>query len=185
MTNDEIRRAFAAAHKFGLHTSAFVMFGLPTETREEMLETVRLLAEIHPGRFRWAIFFPYPNTDACDLALKAGLIDRGKMESLSNFTTDTCLKFPPEVERFMGRLNRAYSWYVNALAPGEVGAIYRGLVQTVESAADALWPQMESTLHALDRRLSDRLAAAGVEHYGIRYEKFMGVSSSYFTRPDA
>ena len=44
MSNGAIERAFAAAHKFDLHTSAFVMFGLPTETRDDVMETAKLIA---------------------------------------------------------------------------------------------------------------------------------------------
>jgi anaerobic magnesium-protoporphyrin IX monomethyl ester cyclase len=48
MTNEEIEEAFAAANAAGLHTSAFVMMGLPTETEREMDETVKLLARSIP-----------------------------------------------------------------------------------------------------------------------------------------
>ncbi len=41
----DIEAAFRAAHKFGLHTSAFVMIGLPGEEKEDVLETMRLLVE--------------------------------------------------------------------------------------------------------------------------------------------
>ena len=70
MTNDDIIRAFESAHKHNLHTSAFVMFGLPYETKEEILETVKLLSIIKPGRFRWSIFYPFPRTEAYEISKK-------------------------------------------------------------------------------------------------------------------
>ena len=185
MTDDDIRLAFAAAQTPDLHTSAFVMFGLPTETREEMMETIRLLADIRPGRFRWAIFFPFPGTDACDMALERGLIDRETMQSLSNFTSGSCLDFGEELNRFVDRLQRTCCWQVNAASGNGAASIYRGLVQMTEALSDEEWETFASTLYDHDRRISERLVEAGEEHYAIRYEKFMGVASSYFTRPDA
>ena len=38
MTNEDIIGAFESAHKYNLHTSAFVMFGLPYETKERSEE---------------------------------------------------------------------------------------------------------------------------------------------------
>jgi anaerobic magnesium-protoporphyrin IX monomethyl ester cyclase len=60
MPNKKIVDAFAAAHRYDLHTSAFIMAGLPTETKEEIEETLQLCADIGMGRFRWAIFYPFP-----------------------------------------------------------------------------------------------------------------------------
>ena len=54
-----------------------------------------------------------------------------------------------------------------------------------EALSDEEWETFASTLYDHDRRISERLVEAGEEHYAIRYEKFMGVASSYFTRPDA
>ncbi|HHT9153200.1 MAG TPA: B12-binding domain-containing radical SAM protein, partial [Candidatus Hypogeohydataceae bacterium YC40] len=70
MTNAEIEKAFGLAHKYGLHTSAFIIIGLPYEGKKEVMETVELLARIRPGRFRWSIFYPFPRTEAYELSLK-------------------------------------------------------------------------------------------------------------------
>ena len=64
MTNRDIENAFGAAHKFGLHTSAFVMIGLPGEEKADVMETIRLLSRVRPGRFRWTLFFPFIGTKA-------------------------------------------------------------------------------------------------------------------------
>ncbi len=58
---------------------AFVMFGLPIETREEITETLRLCARVKMGRFRWAIFFPFPGTAGYTIAQRRDLIDYEKM----------------------------------------------------------------------------------------------------------
>ena len=97
MTNLDIERSFAAAHKFGLHTSAFVMIGLPGEEKSDVLDTVRLLAKVQPGRFRWTLFFPFIGTKAYEISEEAGAIDLRMMERLDNFTDETCMDLGDEV----------------------------------------------------------------------------------------
>jgi Fe-S oxidoreductase len=58
MKNKKIIESIKTAHKFGLHTSVFLMIGLPGETREDVMDTIRLMGEAGPGRFRWTFFFP-------------------------------------------------------------------------------------------------------------------------------
>ena len=41
---------------------------VPPETEEELLDTVRLLGRIKPGRFRWSVFYPFPGTRAAKIA---------------------------------------------------------------------------------------------------------------------
>jgi radical SAM superfamily enzyme YgiQ (UPF0313 family) len=95
MTNKHIEDAFAVAHKHGLHTSAFVMLGLPHETIGDIRETVDLIAAIKPGRFRWSLFFPFVGTKAYNIALSSGQVDLKEMGRLDNFTDETCMRLAP------------------------------------------------------------------------------------------
>ncbi len=106
MTNDRIKQAFAAAHRYDLHTSAFVMFGLPTETREEVLETLQLCADVGMGRFRWALFFPFVGTAGYRIANDLGLIDYDRMAQMGNYFDGSCLKFSDEMNLFFEKLGR-------------------------------------------------------------------------------
>ena len=49
MSNKHIEEAFDIAHRFGFHTSAFVMMGLPHETIADIQETMKLLAKDQAG----------------------------------------------------------------------------------------------------------------------------------------
>jgi len=180
MTTAEIRKAFAAAAAAGLHSSAFVMMGLPGETRAEMDETVELLAGIEPGRFRWAIFFPFVNTDAYDFAAEAGLIDFEKMRSMPNFTDESCLDFGPEHNLRIRKHRAAYPWYVNARSRSEtVRRLYSRLVQVLDNLPEDAFEQFESEIRPLDDLLHQVLVKAGHHHYSIRYNSFTGVSSAW------
>ena len=72
ITNEEIERAFALAHQAGMITTAYNMVGLPYETMERALDTIKLNARIGAERILNPIYCPYPHTDLYDLAVEAG-----------------------------------------------------------------------------------------------------------------
>lgn len=73
-TNREFLDTVAAARKHGLQISLFNMIGLPGETFEDHLETVKMNRECQPEEHSTSIFFPYPGTDLYDECLRRGFI---------------------------------------------------------------------------------------------------------------
>ena len=179
MTNETIEKAFAAAHDLELHTSAFVMFGLPSETREEMMETIRLCSRLKMGRFRWAIFFPFPGTAGYRIAEENDLIDFEKMGRLGNYFDGSCLKFGDEQDLFIEKLGKVFHWYVNAESDWPSAPLYRDLVEEVESWDRATFDREKENLHTRDRELSETLLAERSPHYSIRYSSVMAVNSDF------
>lgn len=179
MTNDQIERAFAAAHEQDLHTSAFVMFGLPFETRDHIFETIELCARVKMGRFRWAVFFPFPGTAGYRIADENDLIDREKMARLGNYFDGSCLRFGPEHDLFLDKLSRVFHWYVNAASDWPSAGIYRKLVDEVESWDRDRFERRKAALHERDRELSEELLSKGIPHYSIRYSHVMAVNSEF------
>jgi len=180
MTNHAIMNAFRAAHDHQLHTSAFVMIGLPDETTEDVFATIDLLAAIRPGRFRWSIFFPYPGTVAYEMAEERDLIDFQKMRTLTNFTEESCLDFGEAHNLLIDKLARAFPWFVNARSNPSSSTVYRGLVGEIEGMDRTGWEKVKGTIRSRDQEISSSLAKAGKEHYAIRYNNFMGVRSDWF-----
>lgn len=179
MTNQDILNAFTAAHESDLHTSAFVMIGLPKETRSDVLATIDLLAAIRPGRFRWSIFFPYPGTVAYEIAKDGGLIDFEKMETLSNFTAESCLDFGAEHNLLIDKLAVAFPWFVNERTDLPSSPIYHELVSEIERMDTKTWERVRSSIRSTDRELSAFLTKSDREHYAIKYNEFMGVRSDW------
>jgi radical SAM superfamily enzyme YgiQ (UPF0313 family) len=180
MTNEQIERAFAAVNGAGLHSSAFVMMGLPTETPSEMDETVELLARIRPGRFRWAIFFPYINTDAYDMAAELGIIDFEKMRSMPNFTDDSCLQFGAGQNLRIRKFQAAYPWYVNARSSdGTVGRLFSRLVHVMDSLDGGAFDEFRPQVASLDALLARVVTKAEHDLYSLRYNTFTAVCSRW------
>jgi hypothetical protein len=153
------------------------MFGLPYEGREEIMETLALCAKVQMGRFRWALFFPFPGTAGAEIAKP--LIDPEKLAGQGNYFDGSCLNFGEEHDLFLDKLSKLCNWYVNALTDWECATIYQELVESVEAMDREEWLQRRDDLVVYDRTLSDELMAENKVHYTIRYSNVMGVRSDY------
>jgi radical SAM superfamily enzyme YgiQ (UPF0313 family) len=179
MTNQEIENAFSAAHKYGLHTSAFVMIGLPCETKDDIMATVKLLSKIKPGRFRWSLFFPYVGTEAYDIAKAEGSIDFEKMRRLDNFTDETCMDLGEEVNLLVDKVQQHFCTFVNGYADVEGAEAYRELLERIEASERASWEGEKKGFAAEIARMDERAAEQRRLHYTVKFNRFMGVRSDW------
>ena len=179
MSNQQIINAFELCHSYGLHSSAFLMFGLPFETRAMIDETIDLVARIKPGRMRWAIFYPFAGTKAYEICRLANQIDYDKMNAMDNYFVASCLKFDAATDLLVQKLQRTFHWYVNARTDWETADIYRKLVEEVERIPARDWPAARDQILTRDRELSNGLLAQARPHYSIRYTEVMAVHGDY------
>jgi len=68
----QVKRAFELARKLGIATTAFMIIGLPGETRETLRASVRLLREINPDNVHINVVTPYPGTNLYKMAISKG-----------------------------------------------------------------------------------------------------------------
>jgi len=182
MRNEDIIHAFKMADKYGIHTSAFVMIGLPHETTEDLLMTIELLGTIKPGRFRWSIFFPFIGTKAYDIAKEGGFINWEKMENLTNFTDESCLDFGREQNLLIDKLAKAYPWFVNAATDFPSAPLYDKLSRMVLAMDETGWKKVKEEIRDLDANISESLLISNTPHYSIRFNPFMGVRNDWLER---
>lgn len=113
MTAETLRRAFALLREYGIRRVAYNLVGLPEETLEMSLETVRLNADLAPDLAIPFIFYPYPGT-----ALHARCRERGYLtgRELDNYFQGVVTDIPtfraPDilfVHRFFRKLVRLYA----------------------------------------------------------------------------
>jgi len=71
---NQIEEIFRLAKKIGFKTLAYFMIGAPTETREDVLETIKFAKKINPDYAHIAILTPYPATKIYEQALEEGVI---------------------------------------------------------------------------------------------------------------
>ena len=185
MSNQQIDEAIRTAKHYDLHASVFIMIGLPDESRDDLMATVDLMAGSLPGRFRWTYFFPFPGTDAYQLAVDSGHIASDEVPQLKNFTDKSGLDFGKKHNLFLEKLGAAYPWFVNARADWPAAAIYRKKVDEVLSLDAQAWQRRAETILAEDAEISAGLIKQGIQHYAIKYNRFMGVISDYYTQEDS
>ncbi len=179
MSNTDIEKAFDTAHRFGLHTSAFVMMGLPGETIPDVKDTVGLLAKIKPGRFRWSLFFPFVGTKAYDIAIKSGQIDIDRMKRLDNFTDETCMNLGDETDLYVDKVKTLLCVFVNGYADVDGEGHYRRLVDKIEQMDRKTWHKEREYLKKEVETLDKKMEEMGKVHYTVKYNPFMGVRSDW------
>ena len=72
---NQIRDAFKLTKEAGLEVSAFVMFGLPGETKETLKETLSLIKNINPDFISVSLVGLYPKTELYEIAKDEKLIE--------------------------------------------------------------------------------------------------------------
>ena len=184
MSNQLIMDKIQIAERYGLHTSVFIMIGLPFETMEDVIDTIRLTAQARPGRFRWTKFFPYPGTKAAEISIEGGYVDFKKMENLMNFTDESCLDFGREQNLFLEKVGRVFPWFVNAYSDLSVAPFYYKKMEYILSMDREKWEMTSPRLLDEDKNLSAGFVAQRLNHYAFKYNTFTGVISDYFTTKD-
>jgi radical SAM superfamily enzyme YgiQ (UPF0313 family) len=165
-----IRRAFGLAEELGIRAWAFNMIGVPTETPEDVMETVRLNAQIRPYILRCSIFYPYQGTDLYEHAEQHGLMDHSKDEAYSNHLDGSVLNLPQFPPARIMRFKHMFKWYVDANSDIEAAPLFQSLVAQFEQLPDEYWldGRAEKMVNTIDRQLDKMLRASKKEHYASR-----------------
>jgi anaerobic magnesium-protoporphyrin IX monomethyl ester cyclase len=66
-------KAAKICKKYGISIWANYMLGIPTETKEEVMETISMLKEIDPDYYSPAFYTPHPGSDLYDYCIEHGL----------------------------------------------------------------------------------------------------------------
>ena len=184
MSNDDILATVATAEAHGLHTSGFVMIGLPGESHDERWETVDFLAASGLGRFRTSLFYPFPGTESHRYAIEWGYIDPERAGTLTDFTETSCLDFGDEENLFIEKLAACMPWFVNArmsrFQSVPTSARYQPLVDEVLELSRDEWDEFHPRVSEIDKEVSHAASLAGELHYSIRFNAFMGVRSDFY-----
>ncbi|MSR61294.1 MAG: B12-binding domain-containing radical SAM protein [Planctomycetes bacterium] len=189
MSDDDILETVRVADAVGLHSSGFVMVGLPYETHDERWQTVDLLARSLIGRFRTSIFFPFPGTESHQLSIQGGFVDPAKAGTLTDFTASSCLDFGADENLFVEKLATCMPWFVNARAARHhefpAARRYQPIVTEVLALDRAGWEAFKPRVRELDREVAAAAARARELHYSIRFNAFMGVRSDFYLAEEA
>lgn len=73
ITLEQVEKAVRMIKKAGLLARASFILGMPTETHEESLQTIRFSRRLPLDQVRFAIATPFPGTELYDMAIKEGM----------------------------------------------------------------------------------------------------------------
>lgn len=95
ITTKQIKNAFKIAKEKGIKTQAYNMVGLPSESAKEILETIKLNAQIEPDISVVSIFYPYRGTYLYELCWQKGFLKKGKdLKIPRNYYSYSVLSLP-------------------------------------------------------------------------------------------
>jgi len=99
MTNEQIEKAFELVHKHKMESVAINIIGVPGETEEMLLDTIKLNRKIKPSVSGVNIFYPYKGTKLGDYCFENNLVDEEIYNSFSNERRGTILTYPDEYKK--------------------------------------------------------------------------------------
>lgn len=166
------RDAFSVCHEINLRTFSYVILANPTETREEMLATLRLMADLLTDGLKVSLGYPYPGTEYHDIAKELDLIDED-YPNFHNFIRESKLKWSDEDRVWIDKVRAVCWWYINMyLDKPEVSPIYREMVEILEAIPEEEWwrPETEQRMLDLDESVSRVMQMRGLSHYAIPFK---------------
>ena len=96
MPRETIVNAFRLAKKYGVKTNSLNVIGVPGETKEMLMDTVKLNLEIDPYTSGCNIFYPYKGTPLGDKCFEEGLVNVKKYLDFSNERRESVLNYSEE-----------------------------------------------------------------------------------------
>jgi radical SAM superfamily enzyme YgiQ (UPF0313 family) len=103
---EQSRRAAAMVRRAGLSLHAFLLVGIPGETREDMEATVRLIPELEPDCVELSVFAPYPGSALCGELIAEGRLRIEECVTADFLNADRCYTGTMSAEEFRERALR-------------------------------------------------------------------------------
>ncbi len=175
--------AFDTCREIGLRSLAFNIMANPTETREEMLDTMRLNARLMPSAARISLGYPYPGTEYYDIAEKLDTIDPNR--AYHNYSQQSRLKWTEEDRLWIDKLRTFYWWWMNAYLGNECSPVYESLTSMVLQMPYDVWKDEDSVrkLFELDATTSALFTRQNVPHYNAPFHDRPDITLLQCPRP--
>lgn len=98
-------------HEAGIKVQTINMIGLPTETIENMYETLRLNQRCKPHHVTANMFMPLPGVEITSFAIQKGLLDED-FTSPKTVYHSSSMRYPDDVKRFLIPFQRLFALFV-------------------------------------------------------------------------
>lgn len=168
-SDQKVKEAFRICEQIGLRSFAFNILANPTETRQEMLDTVHLNARIRPDGIRIALGYPYPGTKYHAIAQELRVIDENI--HLHNYLEGSKFRWSADDRLFIDKLRSFYWWWMNADLNNAGSPLYRDMVRQIEAMSAQEWevPETRRKLREMEAAASEKMARRRITHYTVPF----------------
>lgn len=164
--------AFKLARDYGLKPQAFNMIGLPSETKENMLRTASLNAELRAYIVWVSSFMPYPGTVLDGFCHEHGLIDDQKWDEVRSYRGGSVLTETSFTQLDLEKVRVLFRWYLNYYLDNECSATYKQHIDELDAMSKDSWMsgEVEQIWQQREPELDEMFRKKQVDHYvGKKY----------------
>lgn len=179
ITDGKMHEIYNLCHKYGLRTTSFTMIGIPTETEEEIWDTIRMTTELKPFLIRLSFCYPFENTRLWFYAKEHNLIKEDKLYQQHGYFEESVFKLPVEEQKLMA-YRHLFPWFVNTLLLKDpaLSNLYKSRIESYRNA-DFNDEGLIKEIKEVDKQLSEVCGVIphfcyfgnGYFHYKNGYEK--------------
>lgn len=165
LSEARLRESVTLLRNLGVNTRAYVMLGMPTETHQEMLDTVKLCAALGFDSVRPSIVYPFPGTELHRSCVERGLIDDATVPP--DYSTTTVLKLPENEKVLIEKTAASYAWLLNSYLNDRATRASAPLLDLVRDMTDERWRAGEGRRQIAEQgaRIHAELSEMGIDHY--------------------
>ena len=165
MSNEAIVDTIKMIKDAGLRVMTLNILGSPTETKDELMETIKINSVTRPYAMRTSILYPYEGTDMYEMTKDIINVERYANSNTYFDTTPLDLKdiTPAEVNRY----RHMFRWYVDASSNIEASPIFKALIKCFEALPQDMWltGEAQKLFDDADSELDKILREKKMEHY--------------------
>ena len=167
----KLREVFKKCKEIGLRTFSYNIVAHPTETKEEIINTMQLNSELQPSGLRISLGYPYKGTEYYEIAKKMGQLD--ETIEYHNYSTGTRFKFSSEQKLWIDKFKSFFWWWLNVNQNEYLYSLYNPLIMELESIDMKDWYDNKELIldHyiKIDREISKYLQEKSIPHYNAPY----------------
>ncbi len=163
---------FTLARKYGLKPQAFNMIGLPSESKENMLRTAELNAQLRAYIVWVSTFMPYPGTTLDQYCHEHGLIDDARWDEVKSYRGGSVLKETTFTHLDLEKTRVMFRWYLNSYLNNECSDEYRRNIAELNKMSEDKWmsDDVEKIWQEREPELDEMFRKKKIDHYvGKKY----------------
>src|SRR3989338_924891 len=79
ITLEQCRQAAKLFRKVDIHWTGYFMMGIPSETKDEIYQTLKFMKKLKPDYASLGVYEPFPGTELFNIGIERGLVQKDRM----------------------------------------------------------------------------------------------------------